>query len=449
MRRIRVLLIAEACNPEWTSVPLVGYNLYRALRDVVDVTLVTQIRNRPALLRHVEPSERIEFIDSELMAAPFHRLGRVLTFGKGLGWTTKQAVGWLPYLYFEHLVYNKFRRALRKGEYDIVHRITPLTPTYPSPIASWTSVPFVLGPINGGLPWPKGTTRTRLAEMEWLSYFRDVYRVMPFVRRTYERAACVLAGSKYTLSALPGRTRQRAVYMPENGIDATRFNAEGRIPPAKIKPFRILFAGRLVPYKGADVLLDAFASSRLLRCQAELVVVGDGPQRPKLQALAAGREVGDRVTFVGRLPQPELPRYFREASVFAFPSVREFGGGVVMEAMACGLPCVVVKHGGPAEVVTAETGRLLSLGPREKMVDELRQCLESLCASPSLLRDLSISAVNAARAYTWGAKASQTVDVYRRVLANRRDKPLCSESKEQNEKLWDTQKQYGRRCSAR
>ena len=95
-KQLPVLLIAVACNPEWESVPLVGYNLYRALRNLVDATLVTQIRNRAALLPHVEPSERTELIDSELLAAPFHRLARVLTFGIRLDWTTKQTIGCLP-----------------------------------------------------------------------------------------------------------------------------------------------------------------------------------------------------------------------------------------------------------------------------------------------------------------------------------------------------------------
>ena len=254
--------------------------------------------------------------------------------------------------------------------------------------------------------------------MEWLSYFRDVYRVMPFVRSTYERAACVFVGSKYTLSGLSGRTKQRAVYMPENGIDASRFNAEGRMPPSRIKPFRILFVGRLVPYKGADLVVEAFASSRLLRCRAEIVVVGDGPQRRQLQVLAAKREVADRVTFVGRLPQPELPRYFREASIFAFPSLREFGGGVVMEAMACGLPCIVLDHGGPSELVSPDTGRTIRLASRKRMLNCVREHIEELCQSSVLLDSLSEAGVQRCkRLYRWEVKADRIVECYRRIVS--------------------------------
>ncbi|UCG16688.1 MAG: glycosyltransferase family 4 protein [Phycisphaerales bacterium] len=415
--RVRVLLIAEACNPEWVSVPLEGFNLYDALRQVADVTLVTQIRNREALVGRVARSDKIAFIDSERLAAPFHRLGSLLTLRKGLGWTTKQAVNWVPYLYFEHLVFRRFRRSLERGKFDIIHRITPLTPTYPSPIASWTSVPFVLGPINGGLPWPKGTTRTRIAEMEWLSYVRDAYRVLPYARSTYQRAACVIAGSQYTLKSLPPDVRQRAVYIPENGVDPDKFHADARVSPSAVTPFRILFVGRLVPYKGADIVLEAFASSHHLRREAELVIIGDGPQRGQLESRASSLDIPRHVTFTGGLPQTEVARFLRSSSVFAFPSLREFGGAVVIEAMACGLPCVVVNHGGPAEHVTAITGWKIPVSEPGAIVSCLRGTLEQACLERSRLDEMSFAGVDRVKSYyTWASKARQIADLYADII---------------------------------
>jgi glycosyltransferase involved in cell wall biosynthesis len=419
MGRARVLLLAEACNPEWTSVPLVGWNWYRHLRDVARVTLVTHIRNKAAVSARLRADDEAVYVDSERVAGPCYRLSRLLTLGRGLGWTTQQAAMWLPYLYFERLVYKRFATDLRRGRFDLVHSLTPLSPTYASPIATWTDVPFVLGPLNGGLPWPKGTTRTRLAEMEFLSYVRTAYRYLPYVRGTYARAAAVIAGSRHTQDELENSFGIRCHYMPENGLDPLVFHADTATEPAHESPFRILFVGRLVPYKGADVVLSAYLGSPLLREHAQLVIVGNGPQRAALEAQAAALVAAGHVQFRGAVPQDAVASECRRASVLAFPSIREFGGAVVMEAMACGLPCIVADHGGPSEYVTPDTGICVQVGTRESRIEGVRSALEHLLLSPSAVETMRAAATARARSeWTWTAKAEWCARLYGRVTRN-------------------------------
>lgn len=411
----RILLIAEACNPEWTSVPLVGWNWYRHLHPHADITLVTHVRNRDALLRHAPAPEQIVFIDNERLARPMYKLGRVLTLGRGLGWTTQQALMWLPYLYFEKLVYRRFKDDLRQRRFDVVHRLTPLSPTYASPLASWLDVPLMLGPLNGGLPWPKGTTKTRLAEMEFLSYVRRAYQHLPYVRNTYRRAAAVVVGSRHTQRELEAAFGIQCQYMPENGIDPGVFHANGRKPMTAIRPFRILFVGRLVPYKGADVVIEAFAGSETLRRNAEVVIIGDGPQRAELEALVQRHQLTERVQFRGALPQAAVADELRSASVFAFPSIREFGGAVVMEALACGLPSIVVDHGGPSEYVTPDIGAVIPVGTRDERVAALRNALNGLAERD--LTAMSAAASAASHVYLWEEKARELVRAYASIAS--------------------------------
>src|SRR5437867_13180404 len=131
----KVLLIAEAANPEWVSVPLVGWSHARAIAEQVDAHLVTQARNRDAIRRAgYREGQDFTAIDSEAVASRVHRLANLLRGGTGKGWTAVTALESLTYWYFEKKLWERFGGPIREGEYDLVHRITSLSPTTPSHI---------------------------------------------------------------------------------------------------------------------------------------------------------------------------------------------------------------------------------------------------------------------------------------------------------------------------
>lgn len=419
--RPRVLVIAEAANPEWVSVPLVGWSLANALRQVADVHIVTQIRNREAILRAgLVEGRDFTAIDSEAIAKPLHRLAEVLRMGKGKGWTMTTAINALSYPYFERLAWQRFGDRIRGGEYDLVHRVTPLSPTVASPIAAKVAaagVPFVLGPLNGGVPWPRGFDAERRREREWLSYLRGAYKLNPLRGRSLAAAAAILAGSRHTESEIPARHRDKTIWLPENAIDPARFN---KLAPQDLSgPLRACFIGRLVPYKGPDMVLDAIAplaqAGRLV-----LDVIGDGPMRAGLQDQARQLGIADAVTFHGNLPHQAVQDVAARANLLTFPSIREFGGGVVLEAMALGVVPMVVDYAGPGELVTEATGFKIPIGPRDGIVAGLRAALEGVLADPSVLPGLAQAARNRAlRDFTWDSKARQIARVYAWILAGK------------------------------
>lgn len=417
-RRLRVLAIAEAANPEWVSVPLVGWSLVAALRKVADVHLVTHRRNEAALQRAgLQPGTDFTIIDNEALARPLWRLAERLRGGSGKGWTTLQALAWPSYVYFEHLLWKSLGARIRAGEWDIVHRITPLSPTMPSwmaPQLTAARVPFVVGPLNGGTPWPRQFDGARRAEREWLSYARAAYRYLPGYARTREHAAALIIASRASWAELPERWRARAVYVPENGIDPDLFIPRAALP--QTQPLQVTFVGRLVPYKGADMLFEGLARP-LGEGRVHLHVVGDGPALPELRARVATAHAEGAVTFHGWRNQADVAALLAASDLFAFPSIREFGGGVVLEAMACAVPPLVVDYGGPGELVNEDCGYRISLGSRESIVGQITATMDEILRHPEQLRAKGAAArQRVERLFTWDEKAQQMGAIYAWVL---------------------------------
>ena len=354
--RPRVLVLGESANPESSSVSLEGWSLTHALRQHADVHLVTHLRNRDALQRAgwVEGRDFTP-IDPGTIEKPVTRFGEAVRKVTRFGWTWTTAFSALTYYYFEELVWRRFHADLQSGQFDLVHRINPVSPPTPSIIAGRLHrirVPFVWGPINGGVPWPKGFGSVLRREGEWLSYLRAGRKLMPGYRTTRTAAAALITGSTCVWEDFKPH-RGRCVYVPENAIDSARF------PPSPTKtgagPLRVAFVGRLVPYKGVDMLLEAAAP--LVRSRKVVLdIIGDGPEMPAVRRLIDSEHISQGITLTGWLDQREVLKRLVRAQVFAFPSIREFGGGVVLEAMALRLVPIVVNNGGPGELVSDETG---------------------------------------------------------------------------------------------
>ncbi|MEN8657154.1 glycosyltransferase family 4 protein [Marivita sp.] len=423
--RPRVLAIAEAANPEWVSVPLVGWSMAQALREVADVHLVTQVRNRDAILRAgLVEGRDFTAIDSEAVARPLWSVAEKLRMGDGKGWTTLQAINALIYPWFERMVWQQFGPAIKAGEFDVVHRITPLSPTITSPIArkvDRAGVPFVLGPLNGGVPWPKHFDAERRAEKEWLSYLRNAYKHLPGRARTLKHASAVVVGSRHTQSEIPASYQDKTVYIPENGIDPSRFNQIAQ-PTGDV--LKACFVGRLVPYKGADMLITA--SAELLRSERmTLDIIGDGPMLGQLQDQAKFLDCERGLTFHKWIPHAEVQSILSQSHILSFPSIREFGGGVVLEAMALGVVPLIVDYAGPGELVSADTGFKVPCGSREDIIAAFAETLTRLSDNPASLAPLARNAKARVDDYfLWPRKAEQIRHVYDWALDERRaEKP--------------------------
>ncbi|MEG4518029.1 MULTISPECIES: glycosyltransferase family 4 protein [unclassified Microcoleus] len=422
-KKLKVLLIVEQCNPEWASVPLEGYNYFRGIHNLVEATLVTHIRNKPALEKHPE-YEKIFYIEERKLTQKYYNLVEKFTANGRVNWPLYNALSYPIYEEFNQQVYQKFQGKILNGDYDIVHAITPIMPRYPFKVVTVChQTPFILGPVNGGIPFPAGFQETARQEFAQFNFLRAVGRALiPGYVETYKKADKVLAGSTYTLNllkklfAIPD-TRIELFY--ENGI-AQEFLMS--VKPAKEEGSKInlLFVGRLVPYKCADVVIESIGKlDQAMQSKIRLTIVGDGSERNNLENRVKELNLAEIVSFAGWVNQSETLDYYRKADIFCFPSVREFGGAVVIEAMACGLPCIVANNGGIGEYVNEETGFKIEPISREYLTQELTSKIKMLVEDDKLRESMSAKAIERAREFEWENKAIKIFEIYEKTLGEK------------------------------
>lgn len=164
------------------------------------------------------------------------------------------------------------------------------------------------------------------------------------------------------------------------------------------------------------MLIEALAP--LLKAgQAHLRIVGDGPMRPELEKLATSLECTGSVEFSGWVQHADLSQVLKDRQIFGFPSVREFGGGAVIEAMAMGLVPVIADYAGPSELVDDSVGYKIAMGTRAELIQGFREKFIDLLNAPLELAAKSSAAINKAfTQYTWQAKARQIVGHYESLL---------------------------------
>ncbi|MCS6776335.1 MAG: glycosyltransferase [Chthonomonadaceae bacterium] len=243
------------------------------------------------------------------------------------------------------------------------------------------------------------------------------------VRRFCERAACVITPTRHTRDALRASgVRARFAVVP-SGVappvsrPEAREAIRNRLGIAPDIPV-LLYVGRLGPEKRLDLLLEAMrylsGMSALTACGRDfrVVLVGDGQCRDALEKQARACRLQDRVCFVGAQPHATIGDWYAVGDIFVLPSPSETQGLVVVEAMAAGLPCVVVDQGGPRELVIHEaTGLRVPLN-----AEAFAHATARLLQNPEICRHYGAQGRRHAARFSPEAMASAVIQVYRDAL---------------------------------
>ena len=400
---LKLLLVAPACDGNDIGEAWVGYQWARRLAARHDVTVLTYHKRGHTHASRQLPDARV--IEWEEPAG----LGKAERFNSML------MPGYIPF-YFR--ARNWARAALAAGEhFDLAHQPTPVGMRYPSPLAG-LGVPYILGPIGGGLASPQGF-RAEEGTTPWYVRMRIVDQLRlrrdPVLRRTYRDAACVIGIAPYVKELLAETPLRRFEVMSETGIE--------RLPEAvdrsgRTGEVRLLFVGRIVRTKGVRDAIRALALVRDL--PVVLDVVGDGNDLPACKSVAKELGIASRISFHGWQPRERVNELYRLADVFLFPSYREPGGNVAFEAMSYGLPLIVSDLGGPGNVVDGTCGLRVHPVTPDQYARDLSAAIASLVVNPALRHELGAGSLQRTREVgRWDNRVEQLESVFAKIVASR------------------------------
>jgi glycosyltransferase involved in cell wall biosynthesis len=400
---LKLLLIAPTCDREDVGEAWDAYQWAKRLADRYQLTVLTyHKRGKTPAARQLPGVRVVEWAEPPGLGRA-ERLNSMMKPG---------------YVSFYRRARRWIRAAQARGEhFDVAHQPVPVALRYPSPVAG-LGVPYTLGPVGGSLPSVPAFDGGEDTAPWYVGLRRlDAFRLRhdPLLRRTYAQAGCVLGIAPYVADLLADIPLRRFEVMTDVGIDELPVPVDRVARPDGT--VRLLYVGRLIRTKGARDAISALGLAREL--PVTLDIVGDGFDRAACEKLTADLGLADRVRFHGRVPRKQVDDFYRTADAFVFPSYREPGGSVVLEAMSQGLPLIVSDRGGPGYMVDESCGfRLHPVAPDQYAAD-LAAAISRLARDPALRHTLGAGARDrAAQIALWDSKVTGLEEIHAQMLAN-------------------------------
>jgi glycosyltransferase involved in cell wall biosynthesis len=394
---MRILISALSCNAALGSEALVGFKYAEALARRHEVVILAS-----------PPSQTPQ--GATLIACD-------------AGPCSFNEIGAQSLLRFELRQWRLTHSLRLRFPFDCVHRVTPSAIGIPT----WTAnlgKPLVVGPlIAANRPpavftsylnrpmsrpnqprWHPARIAARLCRMA----VSRAGRKQDYLRQ----AQIILVGTQTALHRVPEPLRAKCRLVTYSGIEHEVF-----VPPSARSDdgtLRLLFVGRLVPYKGLELLLRALKAA-IRRCALKLDIIGNGDSVYKEFLMQLIRELGldSVVTFLPARPRDQLPALYQQADVFCFPTLCDTYGIALLEAMSCGCAVLVSDVAAAGEIVNSENGLKVPLRTPEQYIAEYAGQIVALAQNRDFRRGLGEKARQfILREHDWDRIGRQVLAIY-------------------------------------
>ena len=403
IERLKIFVSAYACEPGLGSEIGVGWHWVLEMSKHFELWVLTRESNRgtiePWIARHPEFSG-IHFLYFDLPKwARFWKKGLrgVRTY----------------YNIWQYCTNRIVKRTMRENDIKIYHHLTYGNALWP--VSKYGKKQcFIWGPTSAGTNIPADFTKhysffSRLKEWVQRMTKRTLFLNIGFQNRC-KHADLILCKTDETIECIPERFRNKCIQFTDVAVENRSTDILHSTPSSTT---RYIAAGTLVGWRNFDVLIEAFSIAKTTTTDIELVIVGGGKERERLEKIARKNNIAESIRFTGQLNMEEYYREMGNADVVVNPCFREGGVTVSFDSMSFGKPLICFNTGGYTHYFKDEYSIVISnIKTRESAIAELSKAMMKL-ADKDLTSKMGKKAYEASTNYDWGHKGEKISEIIR------------------------------------
>lgn len=398
----KIFVSAYACEPGLGSEIGVGWHWVLEMSRYFELWVLTRESNR----KTIEPwiAEHPEFTNIHFVYYDLPQWAR--------RWKRGMRGVRIYYMLWQWLTNAIVRRTMQENGIEVYHLLTYGNAMWPASRYGMKQR-FVWGPVSAGVSLPSFLTK----HFSWKSRMKEVVQrwmkwMLPLnvgFRRRCKNADLILCKTDDTIQCVPEKWRGKCVQMTDVAVEMRE--AENYLSPKRYDETKINYvaAGTLVGWRTMDVLIEAWFShfSLLTPYSSLLTIVGDGPERERLEKLVEKLGMVDSVRFVGQVDMETYYSYIAQADVVVNPCFREGAVTVSFDSMAMGKPLICFDTGGYTHYFKPEYSRVIKgVKSREEAVERLSEAMLDLSDRELIIR-VGAEAKRNSKKYAWQSKGEK------------------------------------------
>jgi glycosyltransferase involved in cell wall biosynthesis len=382
----KILLSAYSCEPNRGSESEVGWNWAIHLADMGnEIFVITRLNQKKNIDYYLSQNltTNINFIYYDLP----NWLIKILK-GKSNSFT---------YLYFylwQIGIYFKALKITKKIDFDFIHHVTLVSYRFPS-LLCLLNIPFIYGPISGGEEIPCELKKNFNLRSKFLEFIRELnnklIKYSPLVNLTFKKSLKIIVTSEATKNKIPKKYHHKVLVELAISLDKKKLSKINEIASLDNKHFLFCYAGVLEHRKGINILLKIINKLKQNNYNFIFSFFGDGILRLYIKKYILDNNLSNSVKLFGNLNQLKLHEEMGKNQLLLFPSLRDSGGLILLEAMSIGLPSAILNLAGPSEIITNDCGIVIDVLNKneDEIVDEFYIEIEKLIIDKKRLTKMS------------------------------------------------------------